>query len=152
MSKLLEEAIWICICCILTLTKLKYFMSWSYTIKLQCLRGNLLSGEQDIATKEFLERFWPYISVYRKCWPKDEFFMTVMKLRLCSFFIDLSQHFGIYLVVFALHFFIHGYGGKLWLKVISVVKSRVVQPQQKYKTRNFQNLIRKRLLREIHWN
>ena len=30
-----------------------------------------------------------------------------MKLRLDSLFTDLPQHFGIYLVVFALKFFIH---------------------------------------------
>ena len=40
---------------ILTSTKLKYFMS--YTIKLHCQRGDVLSGEQEIVTKEFLERF-----------------------------------------------------------------------------------------------
>ena len=31
-----------------------------------------------------------------------------------------------------------------------VVKLNVIQPQPKYKTRNFQNLIKKRLLRDIH--
>ena len=36
-------------------------------------------------------------------------------------FTDLSQHFEIYLVVFALRFFIHGHG-KGWRKVIYVVK------------------------------
>ena len=32
--------------------------------------------------------------------------MTLMKLRLDFLFTDLSQHFGMYLVVFALMFFI----------------------------------------------
>ena len=27
-----------------------------------------------------------------------------------------------------------------------------MQPQPKYKTKNVQNLIRKKLLRDIHWN
>ena len=35
--------------------------------------------------------------------------MTLMKLRLDFLFTDLSQHFGIYLVVFALEVFIHGH-------------------------------------------
>ena len=38
---------------------------------------------------------------------KDGFFMTLKKLRLDFLSTDLSQHFGIYLVVFALKFFIH---------------------------------------------
>ena len=36
--------------------------------------------------------------------------MTLMKLRLDFLFVDLSQHFGTDLVVFALKFFIHGHG------------------------------------------
>ena len=36
--------------------------------------------------------------------------MTLMKLRLDFHFRDLSQHFGMYLVVFALKFFIHRNG------------------------------------------
>ena len=36
--------------------------------------------------------------------------MTLMKLRLDLFFTDLSQHFDIYLVVFALKPFIHRHG------------------------------------------
>ena len=44
----------------------------------------------------------------------------------------------------------------LWVrsdsKVICVVKSKVIQPQREYKTRNFRNLIRKGLLRDIHRN
>ena len=47
-------------------------------------------------------------------------------------FTDLSQHFEKYLVVFALKFFIHGHG-KRWRKVICVVKSKVIQPQPKFK-------------------
>ena len=45
--------------------------------------------------------------LYWKFWSKDECFMTLMKLRLESLFAYLSQCFGIYLVVFALKFFIH---------------------------------------------
>ena len=37
-------------------------------------------------------------------------FMTLMKLRLDFLFTDLSQHFVMYLVVFALKFFIHWHG------------------------------------------
>ena len=59
---------------------------------------------------------------------KDNFFMTLMKLKLDFLFTDFSQHFRIYLVVFALKLFIHG---------------------PKYKTRIFRNL-RNRLLREIN--
>ena len=33
-----------------------------------------------------------------------------MELRLDFVFTDLTQHFGIYLVVFALKFLIHGHG------------------------------------------
>ena len=45
--------------------------------------------------------------------------------------------------------------GKGWLEVICVVKSKVIQTiqtQHKYKTTHFQNIMRKRLLRDIHWN
>ena len=44
---------------ILTLTKLKYFMS--YTIKSHCQQGDVLRVEQDIVSKEFLERFWLHL-------------------------------------------------------------------------------------------
>ena len=36
--------------------------------------------------------------------------MTLMEMRLDLFFADFSQHFGIYLVAFALKFFIHDHG------------------------------------------
>ena len=76
--------------------------------------------------------------------------MTLIKLRLDFLFTDISQRFGIYLVVFALSFFIHQYWVRsdLKLEVICVIKSKVIQPQPKYKTRNFlkQNSLRKRLL------
>ena len=42
--------------------------------------------------------------------------------------------------------------GKRWLEVICVIESKVIQPQPKYKTKKFQNLVRKRLLRDIRWN
>ena len=76
--------------------------------------------------------------------------MTLIKLRLDFLFTDISQRFGIYLVVFALNFFIHQYWVRsdLKLEVICVIKSKAIQPQPKYKTRNFlkQNSLRKRLL------
>ena len=42
--------------------------------------------------------------------------------------------------------------GKRWLEVICVIESKFIQPQPKYKTKKFQNLVRKRLLRDIRWN
>ena len=36
--------------------------------------------------------------------------MALMKWKLDFLFTDLSQHYGIYLVVFELKFFIHGHG------------------------------------------
>ena len=60
-----------------------------------------------------------------------------MKLRL-------DFHFGICLVVFTIKFFIYGH------EVISVIKRKVIVPDPEYKTRNVQNLIKKRLLRDIH--
>ena len=44
---------------ILKLTKLKYLMP--YTIKFHCYREDVLSEEQEIVSKEFLEKFGPYI-------------------------------------------------------------------------------------------
>ena len=44
----------------------------------------------------------------RKGWSKDDFFMT-LKLILDFPFADLSQHLRIYLVIFALKYFIHGH-------------------------------------------
>ena len=80
---------------------------------------------------------------------KINFLMTLMKLRLEFLFTDLSQGFGIYLVVFALMLFSSSLFmdmGKGWRE--SVVKLKVIQPQPKYKTRNFPSLIRKRLVTE----
>ena len=57
-------------------------------------------------------------------------------MRLDFLFTDLCQHFGANLVVFALKVFIN------WHVLHEL--------QIKYKTRNFQNLIKKRLLRDIH--
>ena len=55
----------------------------SYTIKFYWEGGDVLSGEQEIVTKAFLERLDHNISVYnRKCLPKDEFFVTRMELKL----------------------------------------------------------------------
>ena len=52
-----------------------------------------------------------------------------MKLRSDFLFTDLSQHFGIYLVVFALKFFIHRHDGLRRDLKSFVVKSKVTQPQ-----------------------
>ena len=52
--------------------------------------------------------------------------MTLMKLRLDFLFTDLSQDFKIYLVVFALKFFIHGH----WVR--GDVKSFVLQKWESY--------------------
>ena len=41
---------------------------------------------------------------------KDGFFMTLMKLRLNFLFADISQHFEITLIVFALKVFIYWHG------------------------------------------
>ena len=85
------------------------------------------SGHGTINSQEiFLERFGPYICkmlrnkklsakifqkgldhTYTKCLPKDEFLMTLMKLRLHFLFIDLSQQFEIYLVAFVHDFLIY---------------------------------------------
>ena len=51
---------------------------------------------------------------------KDEFLMTLMKLRSSFLFTDISQHFGIYLVVCTLRTFIHG---NRWLKIICDLKT-----------------------------
>ena len=71
-----------------------------------------------------------------------------IEIRL-PFYRSFSTFWKIYLVVFALKIFIHWPGlrvnlSHLWLKI----KSHI-QPQPKYKTREFQNLMRKRLLRDI---
>ena len=79
--------------------------------------------------------------------------MTLMKLRLDVLFADPSQHFGRDLLVFSLKFLIHNVGkikrGIMWRKVICFVKLKAIQPQPKYKTTNFKNVIRKRLLSDI---
>ena len=63
--------------------------------------------------------------------------MTLMKLRLNFLFTDLSQHFRIYLVVFALKFFIHiGMG-----KSLCHESEKGIQPLPKHKNINFQNLV-----------
>ena len=74
--------------------------------------------------------------------------MTLMQLRLDVLFTDPSQHFGRDLLVFSLKFLIHNVG-KMWRKVICFVKLKAIQPQPKYKTINFKNVIRKRLLSDI---
>ena len=59
------------------------------------MRRRSLSEEREIVIKELLEKFGPYI--YRKCLSKDEYFITLMKLRLDFLFTDLSQHLTIYI-------------------------------------------------------
>ena len=54
-----------------------------------------------------------------------------MKLTLHFLFRDLSQYFGMYLVVFSLNFFNHGHGClEVTYSVICVVKSKVMQLQK----------------------
>ena len=74
--------------------------------------------------------------------------MTLTKLRLDFLFTDLSQHFGIYLVVFALKFFINRHGERG--EVIYVVKSNSHNYNPDIKPEIFKLLIRKRLLKDIH--
>ena len=62
--------------------------------------------------------------------------MTLIKLRLDFRFTDLSRHFEIDLVLFALKFFIHGHGCKRRGKVIHAIKLKIIQPQLKSKNRN----------------
>ena len=54
-EKLLRKKAICVIVGILALTKSKYFVS--YLIKLHCQQADILSGEQEIVTKEYLERF-----------------------------------------------------------------------------------------------
>ena len=74
-------------------------------------------------------------------------YMTRMKLVLDFLFTD--SFFG----VLCTQVFYSSAWGKKWLKVICVVKSKVIQPQPKYRNRNFLkfNSLMKRLLRNIHW-
>ena len=59
--------------------------------------------EQEIVDKDFLGRLGSdlYKTLIKRL-------MTLIKLRLGFFVTDLSQHFEIYLMAFALKFFIHG--------------------------------------------
>ena len=52
----------------------------------------ILSREKEIVSKEVLEGF---DHVYTKCWSKNEFLMTLIKMRWDFLFKGLSQHFGI---------------------------------------------------------
>ena len=79
--------------------------------------------------------------------------MILINLKLDFPFTDFSQHFVIYIGGHCTQVFYslaHGVRGKL--AVICVVNQviNMIQLQPKYKTRNFQNLIRKRFLRDIH--
>ena len=81
--------------------------------------------------------------VYIKWWSKVEFFIWLMRLRLYFLFTNISQNFGMYLAVFASQV------GSDSKSFNCVVKSKVIQPQLKYKTKDFLkfNSVRKRLLR-----
>ena len=93
--------------------------------------------------------------IYIKCWSKDEFLMILMKLRL-----DFNLQ--VFLNILEYSFLFMG-KGKRGLKIIYNIKSKVLCLLNKYgnnisnHTQNiqqniFKNLIRKRLLRGIHWN
>ena len=77
------------------------------------------------------------------------FYMTLMKLRL------VYRSFSTFWNIFGglcIQVFYSSAWGKKWLEVICVVKSKVIQPQPKYKTKHFLKFrsLRKRLLRDIH--
>ena len=124
------------------LLRKKLFVLYSYSIlsiniyivkmfcvlhnKVALLTRNVLSGEQEIVTKEFLERFYLTI-VHIHIENIDQ---KTRKLRLGFLFRDLSRHFRMYLVV---KFFILSH---LFLSS----NQQVTQPQPKYKTINFPNL------------
>ena len=111
--------------------------------------GNILSGEQEIVTKKVLERFGPYIeNVDENLYDSDE-----IEIKLFFF----NRFFSTFWNIFGgpcTQVFYSSVWGKKWLVFIWVVKSKVIQPQPKYKTRNFLKFtsLRKRLLRDIHWN
>ena len=78
--------------------------------------------------------------------------MTLLKLRL-DFWLPFYRSFSTFSNIsggLCTQFF---YSSAWWLEVIDVVNQKsYIQPQPKHKTSNFQNLIRKRLLRDIHSN
>ena len=65
-------------------------------IKLHCYREDAVSMKQEIVSKDFLNI--PLDQIYPKLRSKDEFSIALIKLRLGFLVVDLSQHFGIYLV------------------------------------------------------
>ena len=141
-KKLLIPAKSCLFCSILTLKKLKYFVLHD---KFALLQGDVLSWELETVSRELLEMFRLCISNTSKLWPKDELLMILMKLRLGFLFSDLSQHFGIYLVVFALNFSV------LLLLLLFFQAGETSPPPPssyapvgttlKYIARNFKNLI-----------
>ena len=84
----------------------KYFTS--YTIKLYCYQDYVLER----VSRNRKQRIFRKVRTIhiQNLDQKMNFFLTLMKLRLGLLFKDLSQQFGIELVVFALKFFIHGHG------------------------------------------
>ena len=65
----------------------------------------------DLLMRSSYQYMYQYI-YNRQCGSKDEIFLSRIKLRLNFLFIDLSQKFGKYLMVFAPKFFIHGHAGR----------------------------------------
>ena len=77
--------------------------------KAALLTRDVLSWEQSIVTKEFLERFLTNHIQIGNIDQKINFYDSdETEIRLP--FADLSQHFRMYFLVFALKFFIHGHG------------------------------------------
>ena len=80
--------------------------------------------------------------------------MTLTGFSIHFFFTDLSKQFSIYLVVFSLKLFIDGSMGSGVSNDSNQshqsYKIKSHNPQPKQKTRHFQNVIRKRLLRDIN--
>ena len=114
--------------CILTLTKLKYFMS--YMKRSYCWRGDSLSSEQGIITKKYLGKGLGRI--YRKYWSKHDFFYD-------------SDVIGI------------GIGIPFYRSLKMVLRWSRWSLNSSFlfmarKTRNLHNFIWKSLLRDIYWN
>ena len=74
----------------------------------------------------------------------------MLEIRLEFLFTDVSQHLGIFGGLCTHVFYSWMNMGKRLLKHICIVKSKIIQPHPKYITRNFQNLIRERFIKDIH--
>ena len=112
------------------------------------MRRRSEQGTRDRRQTIFKKVFTIYI--IEKMFIKRYIFYDFDKIETRLPFRDLSQHFGIY-ICWSLHPNVLFIGmGKRSLEMICVIKSKVIQPQPKYKTISFQNLMRKRLLKDIH--